>query len=238
VPVVFFHGIGVGLLTYIQFLAGIARSSSKPEAKIGVIAIELLPVSFRLTSPPPTKEEFLTQMARIVDHHGWDSYAIASHSYGSVLTTHMLHSPQLGPKVASVVLIDPVTISLHQPSVAYNFTRRLPRRANEWQLWYFASTDPSVALCLGRYFFWRDNIVWKEDLLGAGKKRRIAICLAGQDLIVDTPAVAEYLGKQEGLEVFVFPRLDHAQVFDDAVLRSQVVQLVKTLCSKETHPTG
>lgn len=237
-PVVFFHGIGIGLWTYVRFVAEMHAGRTR-----GVIALELLPVSFRLTAPPPGKAEFLRQMARILDHHrGWDRFTIVSHSYGSVLTTHLLGSPALGRRVPSVVLLDPVTIMLHLPDVAYNFTRRHPRRANEWQLWYFASTDPGVAHCLGRHFFWRENIIWKEELLsrrGQDGARKAAVCLSGRDLIVDAAAVAEYLdisnvgaeGRGGRVEAIMFPHLDHAQVFDSPADRKRVVELVRSYCS-------
>ncbi|KAI0845328.1 hypothetical protein F5Y00DRAFT_246640 [Daldinia vernicosa] len=214
-PVVFLHGIGIGLYPYVPFLTQLNSQSKEQDGKgqIGIIAIEILPVSFRLTEEPLDRAEFLKQVATILVAHGWDRFVLASHSYGSVLATHMLRSENLTDRIASVVLIDPVTILLHLPDVAYNFTRRRPKGANEWQLWYFASMDPGVAHCLGRHFFWKDNIVWKEELLGvAGRlpaevggvgdqggqdtarpRRNVAVCLAERDLIVDTSAVAQYL---------------------------------------------
>ncbi|KAF5586956.1 alpha beta hydrolase fold family [Fusarium subglutinans] len=236
-PVVFFHGIGIGLWTYVRFLAGLHKTGDG-NGSVGVIALEILPISFRLTPAILDKAEFLAHMTSILEHHCWHKFALVSHSYGSVLTTHMLHEPSFQHRVPSVVLIDPVTIMLHLPEVAYNFTRRQPRRANEWQLWYFASTDPGVALCLGRHFFWRENILWKEDLLGTQSDghpaRHVAVTLSGRDLIVDTTAVAEYLGvdlgngrsgmvaeSHNGVEVVMFPKLDHAQVFDDRWMVSQ-----------------
>jgi pimeloyl-ACP methyl ester carboxylesterase len=238
-PVVFFHGIGVGLWTYVRFLAEVHAASTRSRG-LGIIAIEFLPVSFRLTPAPPDRMDFVRQMTSILDHHRWDTCTVVSHSYGSVLTTHMLSQPSMHARVSGMVLIDPVTIGLHLPDVAFNFTRRLPKRANEWQLWYFASTDPGVALCLGRYFFWRDNIMWKEELLAAAGSRRghegqagakIAVCLSGQDLIVDTAAVARYLEGTEGVEAVIFPHLDHAQVFDDSANRHRVVQLIRSYSS-------
>ncbi|KAF5022570.1 hypothetical protein F66182_5403 [Fusarium sp. NRRL 66182] len=248
-PVVFFHGIGIGLWTYVRFLAELHRTDDG-NGSIGVIAIEVLPISFRLAPTIPDKADFLTQMTAVLDHHCWRKFALVSHSYGSVLTTHVLHTPSLQHRVPSVVLIDPVTIMLHLPDVAYNFTRRKPKRANEWQLWYFASTDPAVALCLGRHFFWRENILWKEDLLGSrddGRhERHVAVTLSGRDLIVDTAAVAEYLGvdlgaraggvvaeSHDGVEVVMFPKLDHAQVFDDPSSRDSVVQMIRSRCDNQ-----
>ncbi|KAI9896322.1 hypothetical protein N3K66_008494 [Trichothecium roseum] len=248
VPVLFFHGIGVGLWTYATFLSEIHSASAQ---SIGIIAIEHLPISFRLTRPPPGKTDFLSRVRLILDHHGWRRFALASHSYGSVPTTHVLRDPVLGPRVASVVLVDPVTLMLHLPAVAHNFTRRAPGPANEWQLWYFASTDPGVAHCLGRHFFWRENILWREDLLlppaavdgdddgddaegRGGTGWRAAVCLAGRDLIVDTAAVARHLEAERagGIDVLMFPDKDHAQAFDDPVARWQIVDLVVAYCSR------
>ena len=144
-----------------------------------------------------------------------------------------------------MLLIDPVSFMLSSPDVAYNFTRRKPRSANEWQLYYFASTDPGIAYTLGRTFFWAECVLWREDVRG----RDITVVLSGKDLITDTKAVAEYLvgdgsGNQvvtrqddkevpdqgvelvrarykgrkwtgTGMEVLWFEKADHAQVFDD-----------------------
>lgn len=212
-PVVFIHGIGVGLWPYTPFLNGIGRPSGsstgsghEDEGQIGVIALEILPISTRLTSPPLKREAFLSELQIILSAHApdWkdDGFVLVSHSYGSVLTTHIVRNPELGPQVRGIVLIDPVSLLLHLPGVAYNFTRRPPQTANEWQLWFFASMDVGIAEGLGRHFFWRENEVWKEELVGQGPgapkdgKRKVAVCLGGRDLIVDTQTVAKYLARQ------------------------------------------
>lgn len=222
-PVVFLHGIGVGLLTYLDFFSRI-NPSSDPDDQIGVLVVELLPISFRLTDSPLDREQFLEQMESILERHQINRFLLSAHSYGSVLASHMLQSETFSSRIQSVVLIDPVSLLLHLPDVAYNFTRRQPRKASEWQLWYFASMDPGVAHTLGRHFFWRENIIWKEGLLEHlvekaptpddnsnrnhdgnraptqnthRKKRNVAVCLAECDLIVDTAMVAKYLGGVE-----------------------------------------
>lgn len=255
-PIVFWHGIGVGLCTYVRFLTQLGHSARSGD--VGLIVPEVLPISFRLTHPLPRKHELLRMIIGILDHHrGWETFKLVSHSYGSVPTTHMLHSPVLQQRIAAVVLIDPITILLHLPDVAYNFTRRPPKMANEWQLWYFASTDPGVAYSLGRRFFWRDNILWREDLFsdlpqsGAERaqlgRRKVAVSLSGRDLIVDTASVTNYLTSKpriitgddaighpreysevpsDEVDVVIFPLLDHAQVFDCKYARDWVVQLI------------
>lgn len=201
-PVLFIHGIGVGLHPYVDTLVDLSKRADKSTntGSVGILAIELLPISSRLTSPILHREDFLRQITTILASHSphYDSFILASHSYGSVFTTYMLTDPLLAPRVHATVLIDPVTLLLYQPDVAYNFTARAPKTANEWQLWYFASKDPGVAHTLARHFFWSESCLWRErvgELLQRGM--RITLSLAGRDLIVDTEAVAGYLSEDE-----------------------------------------
>jgi pimeloyl-ACP methyl ester carboxylesterase len=236
-PVVFIHGIGVGLWPYTPFLDEIGRPTGSSDrlgggdaGQIGVMVLEILPISTRLTDPPLRREAFVQELRSILEAQApeWleNGFVLVSHSYGSVLTTHIIRDPDLAPQVRGVVLIDPVTLLLHLPDVAYNFTRRPPQTANEWQLWFFASMDVGVAEGLGRHFFWRENEVWKEELVGysgkgvlpnqgsngritrsrardqtsnasqASTRRKVAVSLGGRDLIVNTPAVAHYLARR------------------------------------------
>lgn len=261
IPVVFIHGIGIGLYPYTNFLAGLNATSdtdlSHTDDQIGIIAIEIMPVSFRITSPVFEKEEMCRQIKQILDYHGFDRFVLISHSYGSIFVTHMLQSPQFANRIGPLVLIDPVTILLHHPDVAYNFTRRKPTRANEHQLYHIASMDMGVSYTLSRSFFWSQNILWKEDLVG----HDATVVLAGKDLIVNTRAVRGYLteppednyptegqamvesdlvglGSQEArryqkgrLNVLWYEYLDHAQVFDTKRTRDPVIKAVRLYCA-------
>lgn len=194
-PVLFIHGIGIGLYPYVDTLQAVAeRASSDQDGTVGVLAIELLPICSRLTRPILQREEFITEITTILDTHGYSNFVLASHSYGSVFSSYLLTDAALTARISATVLIDPVTILLHMPDVAFNFTVRQPKTANEWQLWYFASKDPGVSHTLGRHFHWRENCLWRgriKELLEGGM--RITVSLASRDLIVDTSAVARYL---------------------------------------------
>ena len=109
-----------------------------------------MPVSFRVTGAALEKDDMCKEIFQILEQHGWSKFILASHSYGSVISSHLMHDPKTSSMVGPVLLIDPVSILLHLPDVAYNFTCRTPKRANELQLWFFASTDQGVAHTLGR----------------------------------------------------------------------------------------
>lgn len=184
-PVLFIHGIGIGLYPYVKFLSQINEPHKERDGigDIGIIAIEIMPISFRITSAALEKEQMCLEIHQILRHHGWHKCILISHSYGyvfsesiflhlgfmmsfeirventtpeislignadlqsqssSVISSHLLHysetskSTLLGNvRFGPIVLIDPVSILLHLPDVAYNFTVRRPIRANEHQLY-------------------------------------------------------------------------------------------------------
>ena len=256
-PVLFLHGIGVGLSTYVPFLRDLNAypEGDQQDGDIGVLALEILPISFRIVPSLPRREQFCLQLKAILESHPEfaNGFTLISHSYGSVLATHILSShASLGLRslVKSLVLVDPVTILLHLPDVAYNFTYRTPRSASQWELWYFASTDISVAHTLARGFFWSENILWKEDC----EQFPVTVFLAGRDIITPASQIRTYLTNNEGdhtqgwshgawdeehivwrtYDTVRKPKtvvwcegLDHAQIFDWTRWRRMLVSEVK-----------
>lgn len=254
-PVLFIHGIGIGLYPYVDFLDDLIHkvdeSSVEDDGQIGIIALEIMPVAFRITHSALSKEAMCSEINVILRHHGWKDVVLVAHSYGTVVATHILHDSVLRSSISSVILVDPVCFLLHNPDVAYNFTVRLPRHANEWQLWYFASQDPGVAHTLGRRFFWSQNVLWLEELQRMIEQTglRVTVSLAGRDLIVDTETVGKYLvqaergaddswkheeWRGEGLEILWNEDKDHAQVFDKGWMRDRLVRVVRKYCESQS----
>lgn len=239
-PILFIHGIGIGLYPYVEFFNEINKYDplSAQDGQVGIIAIELMPISFRITGPILDRDNMCRQINMILERHGFDKVVLASHSYGSVISTQLLRDSATAPKIGPILFIDPVTFLLHLPDVAYNFTAREPKGANEHQLYYFASTDMMVAHTLARNFFWAQNILWKEDLRG----HDVTVSLGGRDLIVDTQTVGKYVNgvdlksedqswkdfewRGHGLETLWWPTADHAQVFERRECRAKLVQVL------------
>lgn len=196
----FIHGIGIGLYPYTNFMDDLNAhvDDGEDDGQVGIIAVEIMPISTRLTHAMLDKDVLCDEIQSILAKHQYDNFVLISHSYGSVITTHLLHNAAMEPKISSVLLIDPVSFLLHKPDVAYNFTVREPQLANEYQLSFFASKDPGVAHTLGRRFFWSENVLWLEDLMPRIRNGlRVTVSLSGRDLIVDTESVGRYLTKGE-----------------------------------------
>lgn len=220
------------MFPYRSFFAEVVAADSD----VGILVIENLNISMRISPRPLDREEMLAALTDILDHHGLGEVVVTGHSYGTVVAAHILKDPVLSARVTAWLLIDPIPFLLHLPAVAYNFVYRQPQGANEWQLWYFTSRDLDIAYVLGRHFFWAQNVLWKDDLEG----KRVSVSLSEEDQIVDAPEVWKYLTGQEetsstwrrgNLEVLYYHGLDHAAVFDIWHRRRPLVDMLVELCS-------
>jgi pimeloyl-ACP methyl ester carboxylesterase len=219
-PILFIHGIGIGLLPYLNFLSDIYSQLDDEDGQVGIIILELLPISSRITTPLPLSESLRSQILAILDFHGWNKLVLAVNSYGSMVATQLLHDARIEPRIGPILFMDPVVFLLHLPDVAHNFVARKPFETIEFVLWYFAGKDPLVAHTLQRRSFWVEDILWKEELKG----RDVTIALAGNDAIVNTRTVRKYLlganaweGNEawsgEGLDLLWFEGFNHAEMF-------------------------
>lgn len=83
-PVFFIHGIGIGLYPYINFLADLkARDSESDDGQVGIIAVELMPVSSRITHESLSREAMCNEIECVLKAHGWEKFVLVSHSYVS-----------------------------------------------------------------------------------------------------------------------------------------------------------
>ncbi|KAF5680537.1 hypothetical protein FDENT_8359 [Fusarium denticulatum] len=247
-PILFIHGIGVGLYPYVNFLAELNATGSA-DGDVGIIAVETLSVSSRITGPAMLKEDMCEEIHRILSSHGWENCVLVSHSYGSVVAAQLLRDPKISASIGPVMFIDPVSFLLHLPDVAYNFICRRPSETKEHLLSYFGSKDMGIAHTLFRRFFWADNLLWKEDL----QNRPTAVILANRDSIIDAKSIRAYLvglkdwaqspNKEKGealgdgkLDVTWLEGFDHGQAFDYKTTRLRLVETVRALCNGAACP--
>jgi hypothetical protein len=79
-PIVFLHGIGVGLYPYMQLLREVNMGRRHEDGMIGIVAVEMLPISSRISPPLPQKEDMCRQLECVLDSHGFDNFVLVSHS--------------------------------------------------------------------------------------------------------------------------------------------------------------
>lgn len=166
-PVIHLHGIGIGLLPHIELLDEMhsaLNTGASADDQVGILAIEILQISSRLTAPVPRSAELVSQLTTLINQHfGTGRVVLVAHSYGTVLSTPILNDPHLASRISGTLLIDPVSIQLYMPDVAHNFTRRKPIRADERALQWIGR-DPGVAHTLGRHLFWSESVLWRDQI--------------------------------------------------------------------------
>lgn len=57
---------------------------------VGILAIEILPISMRITAPPLDRDAMCAAITRILNAHGFHRVVLAGHSYGTAVSAHLL----------------------------------------------------------------------------------------------------------------------------------------------------
>lgn len=81
-PILFIHGIGIGLYPYINFLAELNSEgeTDKSNGELGIIAVEIMSVSLRIANETLEKEEMCHEIECILRAHNWEQFVLVSHS--------------------------------------------------------------------------------------------------------------------------------------------------------------
>ncbi|KAI0347262.1 hypothetical protein BDW22DRAFT_1480926 [Trametopsis cervina] len=217
-PVVFLHGLGLGLTQYKIFISHLLKAiPDRP------VLVPLQPhVSQEIFHPrflrPMGRHESAKALAGLLLDLGWvnqptdesepedasrvekPGVAVVSHSNGSFLHAWLLKEhPRM---VARSCFVDPVTFCSWEGDLCYNFIYRPATSGLELVMKYFVGTELGVANFLQRHFDWNANALWYEQIPNARDPHKARFFLGGQDAIVDAERVKRYLtshGIREGL---------------------------------------
>ncbi|KAF9997621.1 hypothetical protein BGZ65_006793 [Modicella reniformis] len=227
VPLVFIHGIGVGLVQYTHWIIALS-TLSRP-----VFLIEVPYVAnhlFKSECMTPDKTYFALE--RIVKRHGYNKATFMGHSLGTMLCAAVCRANSATSSksiVHGLILVDPICF-LTQHSIARNFAYRAPSTANELIMDLFAAREIGTSWYVMRRFCWDQSIMFpiawgrrfeKEDASHGGEGRlspvlpkMTRVFLSRKDNLLDMGLVAEYLKTQVGLredqgELQVMEGMDH-----------------------------
>ncbi|KAI0719588.1 hypothetical protein C8T65DRAFT_706265 [Cerioporus squamosus] len=231
-PIVFMHGLGLGLTQYCGFIKQVLVAL--PDHPI---LVPLLPhVSQEILHPrylrPMGRKEMTECLAGLIAELGWadldvpspetsDSeeksvaagsptkvpkgVTMLSHSNGSFGHAWMLKShPRM---ITRSCFVDPVTFCSWEGGA--NGLHLIVK--------YFVGTELGVANFLQRHFDWSSNCLWYEEIPNARNPKKTMFVLGGKDSIIDANRVKRYLtshGVRKGLH------FDPAGHHGEALLRN------------------
>jgi hypothetical protein len=251
-PLLFFHGVSPAPLTIClpMILNGLAADRRR-----AVVLFENPTISWSLGFYALSEQDTLDGVQQVV-HEYLDTntnssnekqqrLAIAGHSFGSCCVTWLIRSPTLRNRVGQIILLDPVTILLSEPSVVVNFLYANHRRAR-LDLLEIVSSELFTQYYIRRHFSWYNSELWMPDV---PSDIPITIALSGKDDIVDAPAVREHVlqfqhehggrDRRGAIELLYWPNLPHAMcvAFPDKWAQVEQAMLQQELLSVSSQPT-
>eukprot|EP00899_Mesostigma_viride_P009905 jgi/Mesvir1/18916/Mv18903-RA.1 len=218
-PIVFVHGVGVGLVTYLPFVRALARSQrgSRP-----ILMLELPHVSMKLGAAVPRMSTIARSAKRAMAEHGLGPALWVGHSLGTfiVAAVNELH-PEL---IHSVVLIDPVCFLLWEADLVRNFCYRTPSTPMQVIQHFHISRELFISHYFHRHFFWIECVFFAEQL-----PSKAVIFISQDDDIYDTRRVRDYLARHGNAEVVIFPGIGHGGWIVDASSTKKVLDTVTSI---------
>lgn len=182
-PVVFIHGLGVGLAPYMRFIRRLAAVRE-------CFVVELLEVSQSGTEEVLAPTAMAEAIAAMLRAYGHCRACFVAHSYGTFVLSWVVRERR--DLVARAVLLDPVCFLLSQPDVAFNFLYRVPDSLTMMVVAHLVRWELFSANVLMRHFYWYHNVLWREEL-----PEECVVVLAAQDDITDPQAVRSYLEEHQ-----------------------------------------
>lgn len=179
-PIVFCHGLGVGVLPYLKLVEEICDSVNAE-----IFLLDMPHLASRPKTDVPSPREAVACIIDMLSAWGHSHAHFIGHSFGTVVITWVLRRSEAA---TSVVLLDPVCFLLMKHDVLANvvyssfFQPLTDFRAAAFE--FFIFHELYVAHALTRNFFWQEN-----DLAPSKVNVPAVVLLSGEDTIVPAHSV-------------------------------------------------
>ncbi|KAF9652182.1 hypothetical protein BDM02DRAFT_3109605 [Thelephora ganbajun] len=227
-PIVFLHGLGLGLFHYGILITGLLQRFSDRPLLVPIQSHISQRIFHNTFSRPLSKRATVEGIAGAMRKHGFVSegdgsygagvgdpitgVTMLSHSNGSFTHAWMLKAfPHL---ISRSCFVDPVTFCLWEGDVCYNFFYKACKTGFDMLMYYFVCSEVGVANFLHRHFDWSANSLWYEEIPHAKDPSKSMFVLGGKDFIVNSDRVVRYL-KSHGIKkgLLYTPEHTHGQAF-------------------------
>ncbi|GAA5998083.1 uncharacterized protein JCM10292_002311 [Rhodotorula paludigena] len=201
-PLVFLHGLGMGLAQYTTLVSVLSKSRALRRRPILILLQPHISMSFFSKGYlDPVEQEGCTKgLERVLRKHRFDERAggctVLSHSNGTIVHGWLIKDcPSL---VIRSCFVDPVAFQLYEPWVCFNALYAPTRKPMEYLMRYYVMRELGVAYMLQRTFSWTSNLLWPSEIPNVSDAHKTAIFLASDDSILAADRVRIYL-RRNGL---------------------------------------
>ena len=196
-PIIFIHGIGAGLLIYIEFLKYLFNNCNQLKNRF-IILIELPWISMCFPSKLFANNTKFPSMNDAIENNFkliFDQYCIKynkkcilmGHSFGTIIMSWIIKSDLLKREIYQSIFIDPVCFELYEPDLIYNFVYRHPVNVNQLFLWNFICREFGIAYVIARHFWWFEGI-----LLSNHCPKNTKVLLSESDCLINAKSIRRY----------------------------------------------
>ncbi|KAJ8607261.1 hypothetical protein MRB53_040447 [Persea americana] len=233
-PILFIHGLGMGIAQYRAFLRQL--NWAFPRREILLMAqgqTSMMPTHKNYCNPPTTAATMaaLTKIAEKYDIQRKGGWTVLSHSFGTI--SHAWIIKLLDSSFTKRdIMIDPVCFRLWESDVCYNFLYRKPTNAVQLMMSYFVGQELGVAYSLHRAFWWFENLLMPEDI--RIKAQPFVAYTAGEDEIIHGLGVARFL-QSERIAVRHYPELGHGKILSIEAVGGKALHDVLHTLRYESH---
>jgi pimeloyl-ACP methyl ester carboxylesterase len=209
-PIVFVHGIGIGLIMYANFINNLLETHGDRS----IFLLELPHISMRMTHAIPGAGETADAVEKMLLHHlggpnGAPPAVFMGHSFGSIIVSWMVkRKPDI---IAQIIMLDPVSLCLYLPNVLLNFVYKVPETSDEAVRNYFLANELYIIHALTRHFWFVENTLWYDDVL---PHMHFTVLLSGADTVVPTKGIREWIesslsDRKHEVNLIYYENFDH-----------------------------
>lgn len=183
-PVVFCHGLGIGVANYAVMLHELCE-----RGKHRMLFFVSLPhIAQRPIETQASPREFVMSVSELLTAHRCPPEGVhfVGHSFGTFVCGWVMRfQPSLACRLT---LLDPVCLLLCKHDVAHAILYKQPDNYGELLLQWFVGKELYTAHTLSRRIYWQDNILWPEQI-----PCPVTVVLSSEDHIVPVHSIRLYL---------------------------------------------
>lgn len=151
-PIVFVHGLSLGLTPYLIFFAQLCRRHGGDRP---IILLHLTHLTYRFPRLTiPSRVEIVESITRLFERHQLAPAVWMGHSFGTIVCAWMCKLPDRQRYLTRTILVDPVCFQLWEPGLIYNAIYRSPPNWLLQLMRCVVSSEHGIALTLSRHFWW------------------------------------------------------------------------------------
>lgn len=143
-PILFFHGVGIGLLPYLGLIHSLVCANRSRTAICAVLPSCTSRVPRVSVTATPTTSQFVRATLDLLTDLDIARVSVVGHSFGTACAAWLVRAAPA--HVERLVLLDPIVFNLHYPTLVRSFFYRFPQTLWQFVMFWGASREPGTLM--------------------------------------------------------------------------------------------